>query len=492
MQRIVLSAIVAAVLFGSALYFAAEADQAPTPPNPPPSAQTSSPDDPGPDEPTADSEPSPDPTTSATDPGVLSLEAATSHGRLPIGEEKRLYASIDITAGEGDTGARPPLNVALVVDRSGSMRGRKLRQARKAAHTIVDMLQPRDKLTLVSYGSEAKLVSRPAPAKGAAIERMHEAIRTIHAGGGTHIEGGVRRARRALASAKTERSINRVVMLSDGKPTVGRTSVGGLGHLAERINGQGVSLTAMGVGVDYNEEVLMQMANAGGGNYYFIDAPAKVVSMFEKELGTLAETVARNVSLVVDFGDNIELVDSHGPGGEYGEGRARIGLSEFSAGQTKSVLLELTGRLAGTELERVLEVDLSYRDVGGEVPAHQGLALTAAGSSTSAAIEASVDEGVISRVQQLEVASTLDQAIEAFEQGDKGRARQVLDRRRDQLEQRHAEYELPEETMQKADRKLKDTRAKIQKRAVGSTAGREAVKEEKAESNMIKMDRSSY
>lgn len=497
MQRITLTAAVAAVLFGSAAYYGPQ-----TPANfssdPPASADTpASPTSPGaaaaPDDssdPSGDS----DPTQTATTDGVLGLEAASSHGHLPVDETRSFYASVDVQATDRGTeeASRPPLNVALVVDQSGSMQGKKLTHAREAAHTIVDMLEPRDRLTMVGYSSRARVRFTPRRLDGSAVERAHRVIRRLDANGGTNIEQGMRRAQNALASSRTDDTIDRVILLSDGKPTVGRSGVEGLGRLAEQSNERGASVTTMGVGVDYNEEIMMEMANLGGGNYYFIDAPSKVVSMFQKELGTLAETVAKNASLVIELGDNVGLVDSHGYPIDSSDGRVRVDLSEFYAGQTKSLLLELEGRLREESLQQLLSVDLSYRDLVDERPAHDGVELPGAGTDDPSRVEASVDTEVISRVQQIEVASTLNDAMEAYQQGDQRQAERALEQRRQRLRKRQQEYDLPENSTDKMTRKLEETTDKIQKRAAGSEAGQKAVKREKADSLEMIRDSSAF
>jgi Ca-activated chloride channel family protein len=497
MQRIVLTAAVAAVLFGSAIYYGTQSPGNSSPKDPPSTdtpASSTSPHVPAEPDDTSGSESAPRPTRRATTDGVLGLEAATSHGHLPKNETKSFYASVDVEATEVGAGkdSRPPLNIALVVDQSGSMQGKKLGHAREAAHTIVNMMEPSDRLTMVGYSSKARVRFPPRRLNGSATDQAHRVIRRLNATGGTNIEQGIRQAQNSLASAETSETIDRVVLLSDGKPTVGLSSVEGLGRLAEQSNERGISVTTMGVGVDYNETIMMDMAKLGGGNYYFIDAPSKVVSMFQKELGTLAETVAKNASLVIELGDSVGLVNSYGYPIDSSDGRVRVDLSEFYAGQTKSLLLELKGTLRRESLQQVMEIDLSYRDLAADRPAHEGVELTAAATDDPARLAASVDREVVSRVQQIEVASTLSDAMEAYQQGDQQRAEKALERRRQRIRERQKQYDLPEESIDKMDRELEETKSKIQQRAAGSEAGQKAVKREKADSLELIRDSSAF
>lgn len=472
MKRIASTLIVAGILFGTAVYYGVRADTTPDNPTPPPDTPSHAP-----------------PTTSQSSDGTLTLEAATSQGYLPTGERETLYASVDIHAdNRDDTAARPPLNVALVIDRSGSMRGKKIRQVRQAARTIADMLDADDRLSIVSYQSEATVNLDPQRVSRRRIEQIHHNIDGIRAGGGTNIEAGIQKAERALASTKTEQSVNRIVLLTDGKPTVGASSIGGLSRMAKQANRESVSMTTMGVGLDYNEQLLTKMANVGGGNYYFIDAPGKVVSMFEKELGGLAETVAKRASLVIELGDDIELDEAYGYPGDTSEDRVRVALSEFSAGQTKSVLLEMRGRLTDAEPSPVIDVDLSYNDLVDQRPAHQRASLTAAASDDAATVDDSIDREVISRVQQIEVASRIDAAMEAFDQGDETRAERVLETSQKKVRRAKSKYDLPDKTLKPVNDKLKNVQKEVESHSSRSGAGQTVIKRQRAESNKIKLD----
>ena len=481
MKRIASTAVVATILFGTAVYYAVQARPAPEPT--PPETET---------EPEPEPDPTPSPTTRQTIQGALTLEAATSQGYLPTGERETFYAAIDVTADDPDAAApRPPLNVALVIDRSGSMRGDKIEHVRRAAHTIVDMLDRDDRLSIVSYQSNASVDLHPQPVDGSSIDRMHRTIDGIRAGGGTNIEAGMRRAKQALVGTKTRESVNRIVLLSDGKPTVGRTGTGALSRLAEGASDTGVSVTTMGVGVDYNEQLLTRMANVGGGNYYFIDAPDKVVSIFQKELGGLAETVAKSASLVIDLGDRVELEDVYGYPSDTSGGRVRVALSEFFAEQNKSVLLELRGRIDAPRPQSVLDIELSYQDLIADRPAHHSASLTAAASDDPAQIDGSIDRSVVSRVQQVEVATRIDDAMEAFKRGDKQEATEVLERSRKQVRQAKDEYDLPAKKMRAVDSKLQNVQREVSTHSASSGAGKTVIKRQRAESNKMMLDSKS-
>jgi len=475
MRRVVSAAVVAFVLFSAAVYYAAQAPEETSPPE-----TATDPDAPEPK--------TPSPTTESVASGTLELKARSSHGFVGDEESDRIYATLDVSAGEFEDLERPPLNVALVVDRSGSMRGQKLEYARNAAHTFVDQLRDRDRLTVVSYESETEVDVPSKPIGENAPETFHRAIRELQAGGGTNIERAVRTGLRQLRRSATEQTVDRVVLLSDGKPTSGASAPAQLAGLAKRALEDGLSLTTMGVGLDYNEDLMTQMANVGGGNYYFIDAPDKVVGMFEEELAGLAETVAENASLLVDVGEQVELVEARGYPAEREGDRLMVSLSEFSAGENKSLLLELSERLETGDPQELLGVELSYEDLREDQPAHQTASLTAAATDDPAKVEASIDEEVVSRVQQVKVAKTIDTAMQAFEKGDEQEARTVLQEAEASIDTAQKKYDLSAENVRDEKSKLRSLGEKVERRNSGSSGGKELIKQEKETSNELMLD----
>ena len=480
MKRIASTAVVAVVLLGAAIYYASLRKPEPDPDPPKPSSTTPAP------------APSPSqPKTHQKVPGTLTLEASSSHGYLPKDEDERLYASIDVTAEEFQGAERPPLNVALVIDRSGSMRGKKMRYVKRAANTIIDMLEDGDRLSIVSYQSRARIDLRAEKISVSSKDRMRRAIRQLRAAGGTNIGAAITSARQVLTSAKSDESVNRAILLSDGKPTVGVSASSRLSGMAQNSKKNAVSITTMGVGVDYNEDLMTKMANVGGGNYYFINAPKKVVSMFEEELGGLAQTVAKNASLVIDLGKRVELEEVHGYPSRNSGRRIYVSLSEFFAEQNKSVLLELHGKLNKSEPEPVVEVELSYEDLVEDKPRHQEARLTSAATDDSSKIEAELNRDVISRVQQVEVASSIDEAMEAFEDGDKDRAQKLLDERKRRVRQAQKKFALPQKSIDGVEQELAGTKKDVREHSSSSGAGKAVIKRSKAKSNIMMLDSKS-
>lgn len=476
-KRIASTVIVAVALFGAAIYYASVgqgAESAPAEPEP----TTVSPDRSTPDP----------PKTEVHRTGTLELEAKTSRGYMPEGESESIYTSIDVTAGDFESGERPPLNLAVVLDRSGSMGGQKLRHAKQAAEAIVDGLGGRDRLSLITYNAGASVAYPATAMENGSKRRVKRRIRHIRDSGGTNIGAALDKAFRQLRSSQDEESVNRMILLSDGKPTVGQSDTDRLAERAETILKQGVSVTSMGVGLDYNEDLMTAMANVGGGNYYFIDSPEKVVSMFEKELAGLAETVAKTASLIVEFGEEVELESVRGYPGDESDGRLRVSLSEFAAKQNKSVLLEMEGTFRSEEPQPVVDVELSYEDLHRDEEAHESATLTAAATTEDAKIEDSFDRSVVSRVQQVEVAETLEEAMEAYKRGETERAQQMVQKRKERLRQAKRDYDLSDEEVDTVEADLDDASGSMRQAKPSSPKGRKIIKGTKEESNVMMLN----
>ena len=168
----------------------------------------------------------------AAAPGSLSLTGRLSHPYLVSGTSD-LFATLEVSATKIAGSARAPVNLALVIDRSGSMAGEKLDQAKRAAARLVDLLNENDRLAIVHYGTDVSLM-KGTFCTDEARTRMKRYIGHIQESGGTNIGDGLRAGETQLAMARSDFRVNRLLLLSDGQPTVGITSAQGLANLVDR------------------------------------------------------------------------------------------------------------------------------------------------------------------------------------------------------------------------------------------------------------------
>jgi Ca-activated chloride channel homolog len=313
--------------------------------------------------------------------GALTLTGGLSHSVVLPGASTE-YATFDIKATDVPGGGRTPVNVALVIDRSGSMHGRKMADAKRAAGRLVDLLEPTDRLSIVHYGNDVTVFSgQLATAEGKL--RMHRFVQAIDDVGGTIIGDALTAGARQLRMAEGFR-VNRLILLSDGQPTVGITSQHGLSRLATQLREQGLSITSLGVGADFNEDLMQQLADVGGGAFGFVserDAEA-LATVFEKDLSQAATVVASHVVLELTAGAGVTLHEVYGrPVTREGE-RLLVSLSDFSARQLERLVVRLTvqGGAPGATAQAI-NARLRYNDLLANGPAHGLLALDATFSS---------------------------------------------------------------------------------------------------------------
>lgn len=203
--------------------------------------------------------------------------------------------------------ARPSLNLGLVLDRSGSMSGDKLRFAKDAAAYMVSQLSPTDRVSLTIFDDDVDVLLPSMLADNPA--GITRAIASIRAGGSTDLFEGWRQGSEQVKQFHDANRLNRVILLSDGQANVGETNPDTIAGKVHRLMEKGVSTSTMGVGDDYNEDLLEAMARSGDGNYYYIQSPVELPAIFNLELQGLSALVGQRVSLGVRGLNGVVVVD---------------------------------------------------------------------------------------------------------------------------------------------------------------------------------------
>ncbi|PZV24972.1 MAG: hypothetical protein DCF18_01165 [Cyanobium sp.] len=202
---------------------------------------------------------------------------------------------------------RPPLNLALVIDRSGSMSGTKLSYARKAARFLAGELTNRDRLAIVSFDGEVKVVVPSTTV----VDPQHfiAAINTIHSGGCTALFDGWLAGATQVAEHLNPTQLNRVLLLSDGQANEGLTNQKEIAAKVAGLTQRGISTSAFGLGNDFDEDLMGAMAAAGDGTLAHIETPSQLADLYASELQGLATTIGRRVSIGLRGKHGAEVVD---------------------------------------------------------------------------------------------------------------------------------------------------------------------------------------
>lgn len=361
--------------------------------------------------------PVPVPTPVGSTPGSLTLNGRLSHPYLSIGTSD-VFASLEISAVDVPGAKRAPVNLAVVIDRSGSMSGSKIQNARRAANQLVDKLGPDDRLSIVHYGSDTDVFSGRF-ATDENKKAMHRFINAIVDEGGTNIGEGLVAGQRQILAMKSDFKVNRLLLLSDGNPTVGLTSPNQLANVVKTIRSNGVSVTSLGVGSDFNEDLMQRLADVGGGSYGFISDASAMATLFEKDLEQAGTMVAQGVGLRFEVPAGVHFVEVYGRSASQIGNTVTVSMPDFSARQVERLVVHFT---ASTQPNLgtldIASFKLDYTDLLTEKPADARLSLSAMVTNDTKVAMQNRDKTAFVAATKAQASMNYQRAAEAIDRGD--------------------------------------------------------------------------
>ena len=257
------------------------------------------------------------------------------------GDKKEAYLYIEVRGAEAKQDKkRAPLNVSLVLDRSGSMKGDKMVYAKKALDFVIDQLSPEDMLSIVAYDDAIDVVSSSSFVKNKAA--LHKHVSNIHESGSTNLCGGMIEGYVQIKSGQTDGYIRRNLLISDGLANAGVTDPQQIQRVAEKyFKENGIATSTFGIGLDYNENLMTGISESGGGNYYFIDNADKIPNIFAKELQGLLQVVAQSAKLKVKFpSKNLKVAKVYGYPYTTNGDEVSINFSDVFSQEEKTILIK--------------------------------------------------------------------------------------------------------------------------------------------------------
>jgi Ca-activated chloride channel family protein len=269
---------------------------------------------------------------------TLRLKLEPDRGFVLSGSPQEVVVKIDLTAaGQKQKLKRTPLNLAVILDRSGSMTGAKIEKARQAAMGLVDQLAPDDYFSLVAYSDYAEVLLPAQQVEDK--ESVKSRIARIRPGGSTALYAGVQLGATQVQRHLSSRKINRVILLSDGLANVGPSSPRELRQLGHALSETGISVTTIGVGDDYNEDLMAGLAEASDANYYYVKDTERLPEVFAKELGELETVAAREVRIEIICPKGVKPIGLIGRPEVFSGQKAAVQLSRLALEQNRYLFL---------------------------------------------------------------------------------------------------------------------------------------------------------
>lgn len=273
------------------------------------------------------------------------------------------YLKIGLTGGTlPNTTPRTGVNVALVIDRSGSMSGEKLKRAKESALLAVDLLSSDDILSVVTYEDNVEVVV-PAT-KLSDKNQVRSRISSIRSAGSTALYAGVQKGGEELKKFLSSNRINRVVLISDGLANVGPSSASELGTLGATLAGQGISVSTVGLGLGYNEDLMVSLAQNSDGNHTFAENSSDLARIFRDEFEDVLTVVAQNIDIKVVFSNGIKPLRVLGRTATITDNQIQTSLSQVYSQQEKYLLVEVAVPSRPIVSTAVMgSIGLSYHDM---------------------------------------------------------------------------------------------------------------------------------
>jgi Ca-activated chloride channel homolog len=352
------------------------------------------------------------------------IEFFTMREKLEAGRDQTVDLLIRITPPAVTANSRrPDLNLSLVLDRSGSMEGEKMVRAREASMFCVDQMLETDRLSVVTFDDRIEVLFPGEPVTNK--QSMKDLIARVGARGSTALHEAWVRGGLTISEQMLDKGINRVLLITDGLANVGITSTDEIVTQAMGLFQRGVSTSTIGIGADFNEDLLMPMAQAGGGNAWHVVEPGDMQNIFQIELQGLIAQFAHTVSLSLIPADGVRVADLLNDFELTETGRYR--LPNLQAGSPLDVVVQLRvgAQAVGTQM-RLVDLRLGFTPQDAKNAEVLKQAHTIEFASPWQVESMDQNQEVVKAVQFLMNARARNEAMKYMDMGDYDRAQLVL------------------------------------------------------------------
>jgi Ca-activated chloride channel family protein len=346
---------------------------------------------------------------------TLVFQCLTGNAYATAHQEAREHVLFELTAGSssGVRLGRSPVNICLCLDRSGSMEGDPLAYAKRACNHVIDILEPDDVLSVITFAERGEVLFNAQ--KVGNKDELKAAVAKISIGNRTNLHQGLEVAIEQILAGKSATSLNRIMLLTDGEPTAGNKDFTSIVTLVTDRKRDGIKVTALGFGPDYNEELVAALARRTGGNYYYISRPELLPEVFRLELDSLMRTVARELKLQVNLVRGVSVRQVYG--NDYQQAGARtfeVNLVDVEREGALTSLweMDITPHPAG--LFRIGSAELQFEDCSSRVRQELSADIMLEFTRNPSRLAAGINPRVQREIQIMMAARRLDRTMIAM------------------------------------------------------------------------------
>ncbi len=357
---------------------------------------------------------------------TVQLKAEFEQPVLQAGESQRAIIKISLLPEQIKVAEeRLPVNLAIALDKSGSMRKDKIVQAQNAVLKASSLLGPKDRFSLVTYSDEAEtLIKSQQPLEMSSLASI---VRTIRSKGSTALYAGVSQAAAEIRRGQSEGAFNRLILLSDGNANKGPSSIADLSGLSRSLAGEDISVSTVGLGADFNEDLMTAMAETAQGNAYFAENSNDLTRIFTAELEDVLNVAATNIQIIVECAPGARPIRIIGRDGVIDDNTVSMSINHLFGGQEKYALIEVNAP-AGKDgdISELMSVHIKYQSSISDHPISQSTVATVTYSSDDAEAQKAANVEVTHSIVENRIAEVKREAITLSDRGANKQAAQII------------------------------------------------------------------
>ncbi|MBX3225552.1 MAG: VWA domain-containing protein [Labilithrix sp.] len=339
--------------------------------------------------------------------GVLSL----SHTKILTGQATPVYAELKLVADASERAAvRAPISLAVVLDTSGSMSGEKIEDAKRSVLRLISDMRDEDEITVIRYSDTSELL-QPLTRVGSVRAALSARIREITAEGGTNIPAGLAHGLRSLDEAAKGR-VRRIVLVSDGLDGTRAQAE----SLARTSFASGITVSSLGIGLDFDEGYMGSVAQSGHGNFAFIKDGSSLAGFLKRELDETVATTVENARVDLELPSGTRFVSATGADASFDGRHLEIRVGSLFAGDERRVIVELA--VDGSNNVSDIRPSASWNKIGEPTTSVAVPALTLVASADPSAVERGRDGAVLASTTSVIASKRQLAAADAYSRGD--------------------------------------------------------------------------